>query len=278
MQNIVSLPALDRLELDSRTASAEQEEMQVGPSGNLQFFWYNINRMGPGILVLPNGYGALSYLKTVCTELADIGCSVSALNFSGQGESEGKLSLEAMTNDLDFALRTAYERFDMSNGLTVFANCTAMLPILELNKRGYDWSAVRLIILYGYLAHPAKHFPRFIRKARKYKVRVCQEPDSLPPYGPNDFAAIPVPLVVIHPRIPNNIHRASVSDVVELAEIAKPTAFYVPDFGYAISDHPQNVSVRKIISSFVSPHLSIDAQAHLITTSLNTMKRDEHNQ
>ncbi len=249
----------------------ETQETLAGPNGNLQSFWYNENKRAHGVLVLPNGYGVLNYLRTVCQQLAEIGCSVFTLDFSGQGQSDAKLSLKTMTEDLSFAIQMARERLNSSLGITILAHCTAMLPLLELSKKRYDLTGIRLVILYGYLAHPVEHFSRFLRKGKKYKIRIDQSPDDLPNYTSEDYAAFPVPLVVIHPRIPNNIHRASVTDVTKLVQIAKPKAFYVPDFGYAISNHEQVNNVKRIITSFVSPYISIELQASLIKVSLDAI-------
>lgn len=266
----------NKLDKKCITYHEETEQFLNGPNGTLQTFFYGShNENSSNVLVLPNGYGMLRYTKTVCLELANIGCSVFAMNFSGQGKSDGELSLDVMTEDACFGIKTARQHFDSSSGTIILAHCTAMLPLLELNKKGFDWKGVDLIILYGYLARPVEHFTRFIRKGKKYDVRINQIPENLPCYGPEDYAAIPVPLVVIHPRIPNNIHRSSVSDVTKFVEIAKPKAFYVPDFGYAISDHLQSVKVRQIISSFISPYISVDSQANLIQMSLETIQSQE---
>ena len=241
--------------------------MWAGPNGMLEVFTWDASSDAPAVAVLPNGYGMLSYAHTVCEVLADIGASVSAVNFSGQGQSDGDLSLSSMTSDCGAFL----ERVIAGSGgqpVTILAHCTAMLPLIELDRQSFSWDHFKQIILYGYLATPSEHFARFLRKGRRYGVRVGQELDTLPEFLPEDYAAISCDLVVIHPRIPNNLYRAMPGDLQGLIETARPRSVFVPDFGYAISQYPQITKVRAIVESFIVPLLESDITRRLVQNAI----------
>ena len=240
----------------------------AGPNGRLETFANSASRDAPRVVVLPNGYGMLQYAHSVCGSLSRLGVNVHAINCSGQGLSDGQLSLASLAADIEFFLSNLRDNSN-SERLTILAHCTAMLPLLELNRSGFSWSGIETIILYGYLADPAVHFARFIRKARRYHVRVAHDVSDLPDFTPADYAALPCGFVVVHPRIPNNLYRASVEDVLQLATTASPRGFYLPDFGYAISDHPQSRKVDMIIDSFIAPYLGTAIAARMLHSSLS---------
>lgn len=241
-----------------------------GPYGCLEVFSNSAIDDAPRVAVLPNGYGMLKYAHSVCESLGRLGASVHAINCSGQGNSDGHLSLTSLAADIEFFLNNLRSNCE-SHCETILAHCTAMLPLLELNRSGFSWSGIKTIILYGYLAGPATHFARFIRKARRYHVRVAHNASDLPDFTPADYAALPCSFVVVHPRIPNNLYRASVEDVLQLATEASPQGFYLPDFGYAISDHPQSRKVDMIVDSFIAPYLGTTIAARMLHRSLSNV-------
>lgn len=249
-------------------SAVQRRTSMTGPNGCLEVFYWTDCHEGPPVVVLPNGYGMLRYAHTVCLSLANIGACPVSLNFSGQGQSEGSLSLNSMTSDTH-AFLDRVTSDTQGRHITILAHCTAMLPLIELNRRGYNWSGVKQIILYGYLANPVAHFERFLRKGRRYGVRINQSREQLPSFPPAEYAALPCELIVVHPRIPNNLYRASIEDVLDLVRIAHPRSFYLPDFGYAISDHPQKSKVDLIVTSFIAPYLGAEVSANLLHSSLS---------
>ncbi|MBL7184773.1 MAG: hypothetical protein ISS70_00480 [Phycisphaerae bacterium] len=249
-------------------STVQRQTTMAGPNGCLEVFHWTTCDEGSPVAVLPNGYGMLRYAHTVCLSLATIGACPVALNFSGQGRSEGSLSLSSMTADTRAFLDRVISD-TRGSPITILAHCTAMLPLIELNRRGYNWSGVKQIILYGYLANPVGHFERFLRKGRRYGVRINQSREQLPSFPPSEYAALPCELIVVHPRIPNNLYRASIEDVLDLVRIAHPRSFYLPDFGYAISDHPQKSKVDLIVTSFIAPYLGAEVSVNLLESSLS---------
>ena len=205
------------------------------------------------IFVLPNGYGLLPYAQSVCEEFAARGHSVYSLNVRGQGGNAGECSVSGAAEDIATAMSAISER---ETSFRLLVHCTAALPLIALGGNAPFWQSVKSVLLYCYLADPQSHFDRFRLKCARYGVRFVADGGQLDSYGPDSYRAIPVPLAIVHPLMPDNLRRASLPQVRELAKVTGATHLETPASGYNINTDPQKEIVRETIDYCFTPLFS----------------------
>lgn len=215
--------------------------------------WKPETKAGEPIFVLPNGYGLLPYAQTVCEEFAARGHMVYSLNVRGQGDSSGECSVPGAAEDISTALSAILER---ERSLRLLVHCTAALPLILLGKDSPFWQSVKSVLLYCYLADPQSHFDRFRLKCARYGVRFVADGSRLDCYDPDAYRAIPVPLAIVHPLTPDNLRRASLPQVRELAKVTGATHLVTPASGYNINTDPQKHVIRETIDHCFAPLFS----------------------
>ncbi|MCC7389434.1 MAG: hypothetical protein IT431_11765 [Phycisphaerales bacterium] len=202
------------------------------------------------MLLLPNGYGVLRYAQSVGSAISSAGArDVVAMNFRGQGASDGVLDIAGCAADL----RTVLDWVGAPAQLLV--HCSAMLPLLTLKGTDPMWRSVQDAVLYGYLAQPAKHLDRFRRKAERYGVRFSEAVEQSGEFTVDRYAEIPVPLSLVHPQISENLRRASLDEVELLSRVGRLVQTRTPAEGYAIDDMPQESLVYGVCQSEILPLL-----------------------
>ena len=205
------------------------------------------------IFVLPNGYGLLPYAQSVCEEFAARGHTVYSLNVRGQGDSAGECSVPGAAEDISIAMSAISEQ---EKSVRLLVHCTAALPLILLGKNSPFWQSVKSVLLYCYLADPQSHLDRFRLKCARYGVRFVVDGGRLDCFGPDAYRAIPVPLAIVHPLMPDNLRRASLPQVRELAKLTGATHLETPASGYNISVDPQKQVIRETIEQCFAPLLS----------------------
>lgn len=215
--------------------------------------WRPTTQLVESIFILPNGYGLLPYAESVCEEFAARGRTVYSLDARGQGGNLGEYSVLGAAEDIAEAVTHVAQQ---ETSLHVLVHCSAALSLIHLGRDSAIWQTVRSVLLYCYLAEPQAHLNRFRLKCARYGVHLARDVGRLDCYGPASYRAIPVPLAVVHPRIPANLRRASLRQVHELAEKAGAVGITTPERGYNISTQPQKSAVREAIDRDFLPLLT----------------------
>lgn len=205
------------------------------------------------ILFLPNGYGLLPYAIQVCEALRKQGRAVAALEFPGQGESPGALEPRTAATSLSKAIRYLSDLSPELN-YTVFAQCTGAFALLELQEQWASLPKPHGVLLYAYLANPAKHAARFRARARKYGVRLLEGAQA--PYSVADYAALGLPLLIVHPRIRTNLRRATEAELDELSRLENVVRLVRPNWGYDISHSDQSSTIPAFVDNVLAPALA----------------------
>lgn len=195
------------------------------------------------LLVLPNGYGTLTYARTLCRHLAARGHPTYTVDVCGQGESAGSYSIPGAMHDI--ARTIEYLTAEEPSKIDMIVHCSSMLPLIDLGRNHPAWDAVQSVLLYCYLAHPADHFPRFKRKCVRHHVRLDEQVGDLDRYGPEAYCEIPVRLSVVHPRTAVNLRRATLAELDILSSRRPLDAVRTPLRGYNISSRAQQRAVKQ---------------------------------
>lgn len=239
---------------EAREASCTESVIR-GPAGQLQLLTYRGAGTRPGpLLVLPNGYGLLGYVRSLCRVLSRTWSHVYAPNLRGQGPSDGELSVPGGAADIV----TLLSELPHSAGgakYTLLVHCTSILHLLEIPPTDPAWSCVSRVVLYSYLAKPHEHLVRFRRKARRYGVRLADDLGDLRKVCPKQYAKLPVPLGIVHPVTPTSIRRASLQELEELRQTVHPFAVSTPKIGYRIANQAQTKSVETVVTHDYLPML-----------------------
>ena len=216
------------------------------PAGKLEVFsLHNNNAIEQEVLVLPNGYGALEYCKSLGDKLSESWSNITIPNLRGQGQSDGEFSIQGGANDIEYLCK----EINSSSGkkITIIAHCSAIFCILSLTKNQEFWINIEKIILYGYLATPADHLGRFTKRAKKYGVKVQFTRDEFTKFTPNIYSEIPAPFYVVHPLSGINLLRANKLQLDELNVKGKPKVILTPEKGYEILDLAQKSLTSSIV-------------------------------
>jgi hypothetical protein len=212
--------------------------------------WRPSKQAGDPVFLLPNGYGLLPYAESVCEELAARGKMVYSLDLRGQGGNPGEFSVPGAAEDIASAVSHVSEQ---EPSFHLLVHCSSALPLILLGEDAENWRAVKSVLLYHYLAEPRAHLDRFRMKCARYGVRVADDVGRLDCYGPEAYRDIPVPLAVVHPNIPANLHRADMRQIRELAEKAGIGIIATPESGYDINTNPQKTAVREAVDRDILP-------------------------
>lgn len=225
------------------------------PAGKLEVFYlHNNNAIEKEILVLPNGYGALEYIKTLGKRLSENWSNITIPNLRGQGQSDGELSITGGANDIDYLCKEIKSSSDKK--ITIIVHCSAIFYILSLTKKQEFWVNIEKIILYGYLAEPEHHIDRFTKKAKKHGVKVQFTRDEVTRFTPSIYSEIPVPFYVVHPLSGINLSRANKVQLDELNIKGNPKLILTPEKGYEILDLAQNSMTSSIVRDCFNPILN----------------------
>lgn len=211
-------------------------------------FYGSINNAKRLVLVIPNCYGHLKYINTLCQLLADKKCFVVLLSFRGQSNSTGFLNLEGASED--FCLSYSFASSIASNHnipLVVLNHCTGFYPMLLAAPNLDYFNDLSLFILYSYLARPAQFIAKAETRMAKYNVAYDAQW-----FNGHELASSYVPKLgcksfVVHPTIRTSLARANRKDVEELCGQIPEADCVMPAYGYEILDFNQFDSVSKII-------------------------------
>lgn len=231
------------------------------PTGKLEVFsLHNNNAIEQEVLVLPNGYGALEYCKSLGERLSENWSNITIPNLRGQGQSDGELSIKGGAKDIEYLCNEI--KSSSGKKITIIVHCSAIFYILSLTKKQEFWVNIEKIILYGYLAAPADHIERFTKKAKKYGVKVQFNRNEIIRFTPGIYSEIPVPFYVVHPLSGINLSRANKVQLDELNIKGNPKLILTPEKGYEILDLAQNSMTSSIVRDYFNPILnkSISAQ------------------
>ena len=237
------------------------------PAGKLEVFsLHNNNAIEQEVLVLPNGYGALEYCKTLGGRLSERWSNITIPNLRGQGQSDGELSIKGGANDVEYLCKEI--KSSSGKKITIIVHCSAIFYILSLTKKQEFWINIEKIILYGYLAAPADHIDRFTKKAKKYGVKVHVTRDEVTRFTPSIYSEIPVPFYVVHPLSGINLSRANKIQLDELNIKGNPKLILTPEKGYEILDLGQNAMTSSIVINCFNPILNNNIKS--IRTEIGT--------
>jgi len=226
-----------------------------GPAGKIQAISLsNTHVKKEQILVLPNGYGALEYSKTLGSVLSKKWSNILIPNLRGQGASDGELSIKGGAEDIIYLCNKIRSNSDRK--ITIIVHCSAIFYLLSLVQEKKFWDGVEKIILYGYLARPTDHTERFIKKAKKYGVKGQFSRDEIAEFHSHIYSDIPVPFFVVHPLSVTNLARANKSQLDELMKNGNPELILTPEKGYEILDIAQDSAVSSIVTDCFNPIIS----------------------
>jgi len=208
------------------------------------------------VLVLPNGYGMLAYAQELCLQLPNNhNCNVVGVNCSGQGNSNGELSVLQAAIDIKNVINQL-KTDNNGKKITLIAHCTGMYPLLHLASDANLWKNIQRIIIYGYLANPEIHINRFLEKASNFNVRLNEKYLDSKRLSIADYEKLPIPYVLIHPTILSNRIRATSDELKTFKNTRQLEAIHEPDFGYNIANFRQKKSVSNIVSSYIVRYLN----------------------
>jgi hypothetical protein len=239
--------------MNATTPILVSEQQLRGEAGTIALKrWQPSATDGDPVMVLPNGYGMLSYAESVCTDLAARGRTVYSLNARGQGGNAGEYSVPGAADDIaEAVLHVSQEE----RSFHLLVHCSAALPLIRMGADATFWQTVKSVVLYCYLAEPQAHLDRFRAKCEAYGVQLAQDVGRLDCYGPEAYNAIPVPLAVVHPEFPANHYRATAEQLRTLADAAGVSSVTTPEGGYDIKTSPQAETVAATIDRAILPLL-----------------------
>lgn len=215
--------------------------------------WLPRRPASDSVVVLPNGYGMLSYAESVCQDLATHGKRVYSVSARGQEGNPGEYSVPGAADDIAAAVAHLEER---EASFHLLVHCSAALPLIRNGENAAFWRAVKSVVLYCYLAEPQSHLDRFRAKCAAYGVQLAGDVGRLDCYGPEAYNAIPVPLAVVHPTFRTNQYRASSEQLLELTNRAAIASISMPRDGYDIKTSPQTKLVGEIVAREIVPLLA----------------------
>jgi|LGOV01.1.fsa_nt_gb hypothetical protein len=232
------------------TSSRTDITLTGSAGGFVMHIWHPPKKTGDSVLVLPNGYGLLEYARTVCEELSSHGHNVYSIEARGQGRSDGEYSINGAAEDICDTLDRIHEQ---EKDLHLLAHCSSALPLIYLGKNAPIWKAIKSVTIYCYLAEPHTHMDIFRHKCQRYGVRLAKSVGRLDCYGPEAYRSIPVPLTIVHPKMPTNLRRASLSQLHDIASKVDSLRIATPATGYNINAHAQKATVRTVIERDLLP-------------------------
>lgn len=209
------------------------------------------------VLIIANCYGVLLYIQELMEEMYKAWeYNIFSFNLSGQGNSEGKVSLANFTEDLDLIYQFLMREYGISvNRLTTFISCSGLFPLTELVKKRDISKLTGNIIIYNLLYMPGPRFKAAVIKMKKYRVRFENDPIDINydiVLGLKKIESAKIPIVIFHPQgIPENPQRATKEQLAFLENNFNNVEIYEPEDGFNIKD----ISQRKIICRVIERDL-----------------------
>ncbi len=201
------------------------------------------------LFILPNGYGILKYIESLAEKLAPQTKEVIIPILSGQNGGDSKLGIETAVKEFKNIFTHVV---GSDTRVNMICHCSALLYLSEI-KDERIWKHIDKIILYSFLAHPDKHYDRFIKKSKRYGVAINEREMNLEKYSDMTiYEKIPCDIHVIHPKTDMNRLRASKKDLAKLSQLNNIITVVEPETGYEIEDDPQDDQVAYIINKYIS--------------------------
>lgn len=210
----------------------------------------NYDTSKPTLLVLSNSYGILKYTNELLELLSkDNKFNIFAFNLSGQGNSNGILSLENACNDLNSIFDFLNNNFHITNdNFYLYINCSGLFPVLELAKKR-DLNFIKKIVVYNYLHTPHRLYKQGLKNMDQYNVRHTNKPIDSNYNVFEGFKFLSVPVVIFHTRIKANVLRAKEDEIKLLCKTFPNITYFAPDVGYDIVDFSQYSLIEKVVNN-----------------------------
>ena len=204
------------------------------------------------VLILPNGYGSLSYIDALSEYLAcEFGKNVYIPEYQGTKDIKGALNVNVATLSIANKI-SEITKINEKQEIVIIAHCSSVLTLINLGSNSDYWKNVKHVIIYSYLANPKKHLGRFLKKSKEYGVNlnISDDYNKINSFSANSLLSIPVPIHVIHPDIKLNKLRANAVELEELSKIPNVINVDKPENGYEISNDQQNDTIKYIADNF----------------------------
>jgi len=208
------------------------------------------------VLIFPNGYGSLEYIKSLEVKIESLKLNVSTICIDSVNEVKHNYNHKTIREYLPNLLKNEITN-SQSKNINIIAHCSSLTYFTELLETDFnEWDRIEKIILYSYLANPIKHYNRFIKKAQKKNITITERKNFLNKYSnPKIYENIPVPIEVIHSHTLMNKFRASDDELNKFLKNKNVISIEKPLHGYEILDLPQDEEIEYIFNNFIENKL-----------------------